>query len=115
MTKPKRKPRIVPLIKPRRVLPEGWTVGTLAQWLPVMSVAAATIYGYATLQNRVDTLEKSATAATDITSLKDQINEVAKDESKLEVKEGNDFAEAKSNDVAIWAYVGRGKEGASKP
>ena len=109
MTKPKRK--IAPLLKPRRVLPEGWTVGTLAQWLPVVSVAVGGIIWLTRLQDAVQSLQGNANQVQ-VTQLEDRIATVEKEQDKAEVKESNDFAEAKANDVQIWAYVGRGKEGA---
>lgn len=91
--------------------PRAWGLTTYIQWLPVLSVAVGGIIWLTRLQDDVQGLKTGASQA-DIVSLKDQINSVAKDEGKLEVKEGNDFAEAKANTQQIWQYIGQRKENA---
>lgn len=91
MTKPKLKPHPLARRVERLVLPKGWTVGTLAQWIPVISVAVGGIIW--------------------LTQLGDSNKQNASDIERLTAKEALDYAEMKTNDQAIWQFVGRSKEG----
>lgn len=120
MTKPKRKPSNLAVhmahATPGRER-RAWNWAKYLQWAPVIIVAGGAFAGYIGQGYRITALE-NAKPATDLTEtltrLKDGIAVADANIVELKAKEAADYTEMKTNDQALWQFVGRRQE-SSKP